>query len=76
VREGDWKLLVNEDGSGVQLYDLSKDISEKTNLAARKPEVVERLKKMVLDWRKSLPVEHAPFDRSPGKGQAVRDDPG
>jgi arylsulfatase A-like enzyme len=76
VREGDWKLLVNEDGSGVQLYDLSKDIGEKTNLAAQKPEVIERLKKMVLDWRKSLPVEHAPFERAPGKGQALRDDPG
>ena len=59
-----------------KLYDLSKDIGEKTNLAEQKPEVVERLKKMVLDWRKSLPVEHAPFERSPGKGQAVRDDPG
>jgi uncharacterized sulfatase len=76
VRDGHWKLLVNEDGRGAQLYDLSKDIGEKTNLAAQKPEVVERLKKMALDWRKSLPVEHAPFERSPGKGQAVRDDPG
>jgi arylsulfatase A-like enzyme len=76
VREGDWKLLVNENGTGVQLYDLSKDAGEKTNFAAQKPDVVERLKKMVFDWRKSLPVEHAPFERAPGKGQVLRDDPG
>src|SRR6185503_17189755 len=26
VRDGDWKLLVNEDGSKPQLYDLANDI--------------------------------------------------
>ena len=26
VRDGDWKLLINEDGSKPQLYDLPKDI--------------------------------------------------
>jgi uncharacterized sulfatase len=57
VREGDWKLLVNEDGSGVQLYDLSKDIGEKQNLAAQNKDVAEELKKKVLEWRKGLPVE-------------------
>jgi len=57
VREGDWKLLVNEDGSKPQLYDLSNDIAEANNLAAREPQRVAQLKKMVLDWRKSLPVE-------------------
>src|SRR5205823_6662732 len=76
VRDGDWKLLINEDGSGAQVYDLSKDIGEKANLAARNADVVERLKKMVLDWRKSLPVERGPFERQPGKGQALKDDPG
>jgi uncharacterized sulfatase len=60
VREGDWKLLVNEDGSRPQLYDLSKDAAEKVNLAAQEPAAVERLKKMVLDWRKSLPVGPVP----------------
>jgi uncharacterized sulfatase len=76
VREGNWKLLVNEDGGGAQLYDLSKDIGEKTNLASQKPDVVGRLKKMVLDWRKSLPVERAPFERLPDKGVTPREDPG
>jgi len=58
IRDGDWKLLINEDGTGPQLYDLSKDIKEKNNLASDKSELVERLKTMVLDWRKSMPAAH------------------
>ena len=69
VRDGDWKLLINEDGSKPQLYDLSKDIGEKLNLANANPQIVERLKKMVLDWRQTLPVE-----RVPAKAQGPRVD--
>jgi uncharacterized sulfatase len=66
VRDGDWKLLIDEDGGRAQLYDLVNDAGEKSNLAARNPEVVERLKKMVLDWRASLPVERAAAGRANG----------
>lgn len=55
VREGDWKLLVNADGSQVELYDLATDPGEKKNLAADRPATAGRLKSAVLDWRKSLP---------------------
>ncbi len=58
VRDGDYKLLINEDGSSPQLYDLSTDLKEKNNLASDKPDIVQRLKGMVLDWRKSMPAEH------------------
>jgi arylsulfatase A-like enzyme len=75
VREGDWKLLVNEDGGSPQLYDLSRDPGEATNLAARKPDVVERLKKRVVGWRKSLPVERVPADAQ-GPGVGLKNDPG
>jgi uncharacterized sulfatase len=60
IREGDWKLLINEDGSKPQLYDLSKDIGETNNLAAKEPQITQRLKKMVLGWRASLPVHKVP----------------
>lgn len=56
IREGDWKLLMMEDGSSQQLYDLSKDPGEKHNLAKAEPETVQRLSKKLLDWRKSLPI--------------------
>jgi arylsulfatase A-like enzyme len=55
VREGDWKLLVNADGSGAELYNLAPDAKETRNLAAEKPDVVQRLKETVLRWRKSIP---------------------
>ncbi|HEU4753056.1 MAG TPA: sulfatase-like hydrolase/transferase, partial [Armatimonadota bacterium] len=60
VREGDWKLLVDEDGSRARLYDLGKDPGETTDLAAAQPEVVERLKKRVLAWDATLPGAPAP----------------
>jgi uncharacterized sulfatase len=57
VRDGDFKLLLMEDGSGEQLYDLAQDPAETHNLAAQKPEIVERLTKQLLEWRKSLPIK-------------------
>jgi len=55
MREGKWKLLVNADGSGLELYDLDADRNETENLAATNPETANRLKDMLLNWRKSLP---------------------
>src|SRR6185312_2686454 len=75
VRDGNWKLLIDEDGAKPQLYDLFRDVGETTNLAAENPQVVERLKNMVLEWRKMLPVE--PIRRATTGPQAdVWDDPG
>jgi arylsulfatase A-like enzyme len=55
VREGDWKLLVNVDGTGAELYDLANDAAETKNVAAEKPEVAKRLTEKALTWRKSVP---------------------
>jgi arylsulfatase A-like enzyme len=55
IREGRWKLLVNDDGSGSELYDLDADPSEQANLASERPEVTKRLSEMILAWRKTLP---------------------
>ena len=55
IRDGKWKLLVNADGSDVQLYDLDADQDETINVADKNPEVAKRLKDMALKWRKSLP---------------------
>ena len=55
VRDGKWKLLVNADGSGEELYDLDADSNETSNVAAQNPEPVKRLRSAVLSWRKSLP---------------------
>ncbi len=55
IRDGDWKLLVNADGSGAELYDLATDRTESHNLAAEKPDITKRLTDAALAWRKSLP---------------------
>ena len=55
VLDGDWKLIVNADGTGVELYDLAADPKEARNLADDKPAVSEPLKEAALAWRKALP---------------------
>jgi arylsulfatase A-like enzyme len=55
IRDRDWKLLCNADGRGVELYDLAKDREEAKNLAKEHPDTVARLKKTLLEWRRSVP---------------------
>ena len=55
VRNGVWKLLVNADGTGAQLYDVVADPTESKDVAADQPDVVTRLTRLALEWRRSLP---------------------
>jgi len=55
IRDGDWKLLINADGTGAELYDLATDRNETHNLAFEKPDITKRLTDAALTWRKSLP---------------------
>ncbi len=62
IRHGKWKLVL--DGSNAVtsldlLFDLSNDISERTNLAYRHPEVVAQLRKLLADWEGDL-AQHQP----------------
>ena len=59
VRDGDWKLFVNHDGSGVELFDVRKDIGEQHNVAAQNPDIVKDLTNHALTWVKSLPQNDA-----------------
>lgn len=56
IRDGDWKLLMDPNGRRLQLYDLSTDIGEKSNIAEENPKQVKRLKALLLDWYRSLPA--------------------
>jgi arylsulfatase A-like enzyme len=55
LREGDWKLLVNADGSDLQLFNLRDDPKESANVAEQYPDIARRLQDKALAWRKSLP---------------------
>jgi arylsulfatase A-like enzyme len=60
VRDHDWKLLCEYDGTKPELYDLAADPGETTNLAAQHPEIVSRLAKAVVAWHESLPPDKGP----------------
>ena len=57
VRAGDYKLIEWFDesicgpGNEFELYNLNKDIGEQNNLAKKMPKRVEKLKKMLSNWR-------------------------
>ena len=55
IREGDWKLLVNTDGSALELYNLKEDIAESENIAKEHPAIAQKLSKEVIEWWKTLP---------------------
>ena len=52
VQAGKWKLLSRK--SSLELYDLQADISEKHNLTAQRPDVVEELEGMYAEWRSQM----------------------
>jgi arylsulfatase A-like enzyme len=67
IRQGDWKLVKTADGAlrpgsfdtleslaEAQLFDLSKDISEKNNLAASEPARAKQLAEAWLKWNREL----------------------
>jgi arylsulfatase A-like enzyme len=66
VREGKWKLLVNADGTDVQLYDLDSDQMETNNVADQNPKITKHLKEAALKWRRSVPGPVEPSVTSEG----------
>lgn len=46
VRQGSWKAVKPAKSASFELYDLSEDLGETTNIADRHPDVVARLKQM------------------------------
>ena len=71
IREGDWKLLCEFDGTKPELYDLSHDRGETTNLAAKHSDVVARLTKSLLAWNATMPQDNGAnlIDADPAKGK-------
>jgi hypothetical protein len=56
IRSGPWKLLVNDDGSRRELYNLAESEKEEENVAVQHPGVAQHLSAKLLGWRRSLPV--------------------
>lgn len=56
LRSGNWKALVNDNGSRLELYDLSRSREESENMAAREPRRAKQMAERLLAWRRSLPT--------------------
>ncbi len=56
IRDGDWKLMMNPDGSRIELYNLKQNPCEVDNLASENKKIVKRLSKQLLEWHNSLPA--------------------
>jgi arylsulfatase A-like enzyme len=55
IRDAQWKLLVNANGSSAALYDMEADPDETKDLAPQQPEITKRLRDAALAWRRALP---------------------
>ena len=56
VRDGDWKLLI--DGTArVMLFDVSKDLGERSDVVTANAAVVKRLHDKLLAWEKDVDAE-------------------
>jgi len=59
VRDGDWKLFVNHNGTSAELFNIPNDIGEGHDVAAANPAVVKSLTAKALAWAKALPPSPA-----------------
>ena len=60
MREGDWKLLMDESGQRIALHNLTQDRAEQTDASATHPDIVARMKPKLIDWIKTLPTSADP----------------
>ena len=66
VRQGDFKLVELYENNRLELYNLTKDIGEKNNLADKMPDKTKQLHSKLKDWRASvgaqMPIANPNYD--------------
>lgn len=74
IRSGRYKLLEYYENGTVQLFDLENDLGERNDLAESQPEIAQKLKKMLHDWRNEVDAK-MPYPKtatsSPAPGARV-----
>jgi arylsulfatase A len=72
VRMGDWKLIHFFEDDHVELYNLAKDLSEKSDLTSSEPERVKAMRLRLDQWLKAVgaqfPTPNPAFDPAKDKG--------
>ncbi|MBW7996854.1 MAG: sulfatase [Candidatus Glassbacteria bacterium] len=64
IRCGRWKLIEYFEDWSVELFDLENDIGERNDLAGSHPDVRDRLRTMLQQWRKDIGAR-IPTERNP-----------
>lgn len=59
VRDGNWKLLINQWEPRLQLYNLAEDIGEVVDISDENPDKVEHIYNQWLQWSEGLPPKAA-----------------
>lgn len=72
AREGEWKLIEQYEDGSLELYNLAKDPSEATDLAAAEPARVAALRGKLEAWRRSVGAE--PIKANANFGRALWED--
>ncbi len=68
VRDGDWKLMCEYDGTQAKLYNLKSDRGETNDVASNHPELTRRLTASVVQWHQAMPQDAgATFAATPRK---------
>ena len=50
IRRGNFKLLINSNGTGMELYNIDEDPNETTNIAIKHPLLCKELSQKVINW--------------------------
>jgi len=57
MRKGDWKFVMQYDGTLPELYDLTQNVSENKNLAEKHPDLVEQFREELRQWNETMPKD-------------------
>jgi arylsulfatase A-like enzyme len=71
IRRGPWKFIQWFEDDRIELYDLSKDLGEQTNLAEKEPERVAQLRAELVAWQKEVGAKFPTKNEAyvPGKSE-------
>ncbi len=71
MRDGNWKIIYFHDRQKWELYDLANDIGEKSNLAAQRPDLLNRLARNLVTRLEQMGAQY-PVSTKTGKQIPVR----
>lgn len=61
VRSGDWKLIIDGAVTRIFLFNVKTDPGERQDLFARRPDIAQRLQKLLADWERDVDAEAKVF---------------